>query len=155
VNTYGLATTGFNSKSHDFIDASKQSHSHKYGKSSIIKNHACINVPCLFSRASPGSRKPRKPSKTLPACWSPPSGKPANRWFLYVRSPSNPASWPTSMSVTDRAGPPSSSSKEIGLRPTTDSISAEANPFIGIPSNSILGNYTFDYNIYSIFLLWT
>jgi hypothetical protein len=33
-----------NYKTHDFIDKSKQDKNHKYGSSSIIKNHPCCDV---------------------------------------------------------------------------------------------------------------
>ena len=47
-NKYGLSSTGFNSSTYDFKDQSKHSVSHKYGSSSIIKNHPCCDVKmCL------------------------------------------------------------------------------------------------------------
>lgn len=44
-NPYGLSSTGFNSRIHNFVDKSKHPVSHKYGSSSIIKNHPCQDVP--------------------------------------------------------------------------------------------------------------
>ncbi len=44
ANKHNLASTGFNYKTHDFIDNSKQAKNHKYGSSNIIKNHPCCDV---------------------------------------------------------------------------------------------------------------
>ena len=44
TNPNGLAATGHNSGIFDFKDPSKHQVSHKYGSSSIIKNHPCLEV---------------------------------------------------------------------------------------------------------------
>ena len=48
ANPFGLSSTGFNVSTYDFKDKSKHSVSHKYGSSSIIKNHPCCDVNLII-----------------------------------------------------------------------------------------------------------